>query len=301
MWVKTISSQVLRDLAESRRRIVSDWRILITARRLCRDQNAPLPNEEKALAVRRHLEQQGSLTSVEGVTGVFEVNVPYANLLETSEEQIVQEANPWAVFGLLTAMVFNGLTDLAPKQIHVLNFKDGEHITRIPLGTSPEDWADLDYPPGKRPKNIRGITVHWTDLRSDLDFGVTIGYSLGVPIYVTDPERTLLDALRMPEKSGGIGKVLQAWRQAESLNVERLIAYTEKFRIQNLRQRVGYILEQLGLSHPQLEQWKHRLQRGGSVKLVASEPYEATFSAEWNLSLNVAPSVLAILNGTINE
>jgi hypothetical protein len=146
VWSKTLSSQVLREFADSRRRIVSDWRVLIAARRLARSQNAPLPNEAKAVAVRRQLEQQRSLASLEGVPGVFEVDVPYANLLETSEEQIIQEANPWAVFGYLTAMAHHGLTDLAPKQIYVITFKDGEHKKWVPLGTSPEDWVDLITP-----------------------------------------------------------------------------------------------------------------------------------------------------------
>ncbi len=301
VWVKTISSQVLRDFADSRRRIVSDWRILIATRRLARAQNAPLPNEDKAVALRRQLDQQGSLTSVEGVPGVFEVDVPYANLLETSEEQIIQEANPWAVFGYLTAMVHHGLTDLAPKQIYVITFQDGEHQKRVPLGTSPEDWVDLDYSAARRPKKVRRVVVNWTELAGKFDFGVTIGYSLGMPIYITDAERTLIDALRKPEKSGGIANVFQAWRKAESMNADRLVGYVDRYGVQNLRQRVGYLLERLGQIHPRLEQWKDRLQRGGSVKLVPSKPYEATFSAEWNLSLNVAPSVLAILDGAINE
>lgn len=268
---------------------------------MARAQNATLPDEDKAIGIRRQLEQQGSLTPLEGVPGVYEVDVPYANLLETSEEQIIQEANPWAVFGYLTAMVHHGLTDLAPKQIYVITFKDSEHKNRVPLGTSPEDWGDLNYPAAKRPKKVRRVAVNWTELGSKLDFGVTIGYSLGVPIYITDAERTLIDALCKPENSGGIAKVFQAWRKAEILNVDRLVGYVDRYGVQNLRQRVGYLLEKLGQCHPRLEQWKDRLQRGGSVKLVASKPYEATFSAEWNLSLNVAPSVLAIIDGAINE
>jgi predicted transcriptional regulator of viral defense system len=121
-----------------------------------------------------------------------------------------------------------------------------------------------------------------------------------MPIYITDAERTLIDSLRKPEKSGGMAKVFQAWRKAESMNVDRLVGYVNRYDVQNLRQRVGYLLERLGQSHFRLEQWKDRLQRGGSVKLVPSKPYEATFSAQWNLSLNLAPSVLAIIDGAIN-
>jgi hypothetical protein len=64
-----------------------------------------------------------------------------------------------------------------------------------------------------------------------------------------------------------------------------------------IRQRVGFLLEKLGRTNPRLDQWRHGLQRGGSVKLVASSPYAETYSAEWNLSLNVPASVLAIIEG----
>src|ERR1700730_16957792 len=104
MWAKTFASQILREFAEGRRRVVSDWRILVTARRLAHADHAPLPDEKKATAIRNELIRRGDITSVEGVAGVYIVDVPYANLLEASEEQIVQEANPWAVFGFLTAM-----------------------------------------------------------------------------------------------------------------------------------------------------------------------------------------------------
>ena len=50
-------------------------------------------------------------------------------------------------------------------------------------------------------------------------------------------------------------------------------------------QRVGFLLGKLGRTHPKLEEWRRELQRGGSVRLVASSPYAETYSAEWNLSL----------------
>ena len=137
--------------------------------------------------------------------------------------------------------------------------------------------------------------VVWTNVQSRWDFGVMVGYSSGLPVYLTDVERTLLDALRMPDKCGGIAKVLQAWKAADSCDLDRLVTYTERIAIHNLKQRVGFVLEKLGRSHPRLAQWRDRLQRGGSVKLLASGAYSETYSTEWNLSLNVPSSVLAII------
>ena len=295
MWVKTFASGILREFAGERRRVISDWRILIHARRIARAENAPLPDLKKAEALRKELVNRGDAVAVKGVDGVFIVDTPYANLLDVSEEQIIQEANPWTVFGFLTALIYHGLTDLVPKEIYAIHFKDGNQLRQAPLGTSLDDWSELEYPVCRLPNKTRDVGINWTETQSKWEFGLSIGYSSGVPIYVTDVERTLLDAVRMPHKCGGIAKALHAWRSAETLNVERLIKYTNLFDIQILKQRVGFLLEKLGRKHPQLEIWRNGLQRGGSIKLVASEPYSDVYSPEWNLSLNVPTSVLAIL------
>ena len=298
MWTKTSASKILRELAVSRRRVVADWRILILARRIAHAENAPLPDESKAVAIRKELVRRGDLVPVKGVSDVYTVDVPYANLLEISEEQIIQEANPWAIFGFLTAMIYHGLTDLAPREIYVITIKHEDNRTRLPLGTMPDDWGDiLQIPLARHPQKVRKVPVHWTQLAEEPGFGVDIGYSMGVPIYITDLERTLLDALRMPDKSGGIAKVLQAWSSAEDMVIDKIITYAEKYDNQILRQRVGFLIEKLGKTHPRLEKWREGLRRGGSVKLVANSPYSATYSSEWNLSLNVPPSVLTILEG----
>jgi predicted transcriptional regulator of viral defense system len=298
MWSKTFASHILQEFSETRRRVVSDWRIHVVARRLAHADNAPPPDDKKAADIRRELLRQKILTPVEGVAGVYVVDVAYANLLDVSEEQIIQEANPWAVFGFLTAMTHHGLTDLVAKGVYAITSKGAEHAGRLPLGTMPEDWSDeTRLPPAKRPARVRDVAVNWTQLSKEPGFGVMVAYSFGVPIYVTDVERTLLDALRMPDKSGGIAKVLRAWRSAENIDVGKLISYADGYGNKVLRQRGGFLLEKLGKTHPRLEEWQHGLQRGGSVKLVASNPYAETYSAEWNLSLNVPPSVLAIIEG----
>ena len=296
MGPKRFASSILRELAKTRRRVISDWRIHVIARQIARAENAPLPNEEKAQAIRKELVRRGEVESVEGVSGVYVVNVAYANLLAVSEEQIIQEANPWAVFGFLTAMAYHGITDLVPMEVFPIASEGAENADRLPLGTTPEDWSEQSsLLTAKRPMNVRGVRVIWTQLSSEPGFGVIVGYSFGIPIYVTDVERTLLDAIRMPEKSGGIEKVLQAWRSAENVDLNKLVSYADGYGHKVLRQRVGFLLEKLGKTHPLLAKWRHGLQRGGSVKLVARNPYAATFSAEWNLSLNVPESVLAVL------
>ncbi len=119
----------------------------------------------------------------------------------------------------------------------------------------------------------------------------------GLPIYVTDLERTLLDAIRLPDKAGGIMNALRVWRSAKDrLSLDTLIQYVERFESGVLFQRAGFVLEQLKLDHPRLSQWRSDLQRGGSMKLVPSRPYASTYSERWNLSINVPDDVIAVLH-----
>jgi hypothetical protein len=265
-----------------------------------------LPKEARAQTIREELWNRRDIVNVASVHGVYIVNTPYSNLLEVSNEQIIQEANPWAVFGFLTAMIYHGITDLDSKMLYPIAFKGGEKSSRIPPGTTPDDWTEENQLlSASRPINVRDGSVTWTQLSSEPDFGVIIGQSHGIPIYVTDLERTLVDSIRMPEKAGGIENVVRAWRNADGFDVDKLVAYTYKYGSEALRRRVGYVLETLGKTHPQVATWRNGLkrpvslgrglQRGGSVRLVTRNPFAEPYSAEWNLSLNVAPKVLAIM------
>jgi predicted transcriptional regulator of viral defense system len=289
------ATEFLRRLAAERRRIIGEWRILIECRRIAQAGGVPFPSELSVKKTLRELLRPGLLTPIEGISEVYRVDAPYADVIPTSEEQIVQEANPLAVFSHLTALAHHALTDQIPAAIQATHYKPPDP-NRIPLGTTPEEWVGLPLPPLKRPKHVGGVPVQWFCSKGDGDFGHTINYSQGLPIYVTDVERTLLDTLNSPGDSGGITLVLRAWRQAKAtLNLDRLVAYTERLGQAILRQRVGFLLESLDLTHPNLAMWKQKLLRGSSVKLLASAPFASQFSAGWNLSLNVPPGALAEL------
>lgn len=51
--------------------------------------------------------------------------------------------------------------------------------------------------------------------------------------------------------------------------------------------RTGYLLEEVcGLTHRTIDNWKAGVQRGGSRKLVASNPYKNVYSEVWCISIN---------------
>lgn len=296
MQLRELSSQIFRLFAKERRRVISEWRVLVAARRVATLEREPLP---AAPIARRLLDRAIDLeevTSISGVGGVYLIDLPFADTIEVTDEQIVQEANPWAVFSHLSALAHHGMTDVIPDKLYA-TYYPGESTDHVPLGTTPEDWVDLPLPGRPRPKRVGKVKVIWSQTKGEWAFGRVVSYSGGAPIYVTDRERTLLDGLRSPEKSGGIMAVIRAWRFArDQVDTDRLVEYVDGFGSPILRQRAGFALEAVGLGHSRLDEWRETLQRGGSLKLVASAPYSPRFSERWNLSLNVPESLIAELN-----
>ena len=187
MQLSKLSSALIRSLAEERRRIVSFWRAWVLCRRIALSHQEPLPDAAK---VERILQERNGFVrfSGEGLKDIYLVDIPYASLVEISEDLIAQECDPWMAFSHLTALAYHHFTDVISSTIYATYLKGGaDH--RVPLGTTPEDWVDLDHPtPSDYPKRINQVEVVWTEVKSEWNFGFVVGLSAGAAIYMTDPE-----------------------------------------------------------------------------------------------------------------
>jgi len=102
-----------------------------------------------------------------------------------------------------------------------------------------------------------------------------------------------VEGLRTPTRCGGIEVVLSAWANARwNVDVDVIVQITERLESTVLRQRVGFVLEDLGMQHPRLDEWSRSALRGGSSKLVAATPYAPEYSTRWKISLNAPVSIL---------
>lgn len=262
--------------------------------RIARSHGYALPDTARANRLIRTLQATHDIAPVTGISGVFRVTVPYASILPSPQEVIIQEANPVAVFSHFTAAAYNDLTNEMPNAVHLTYLRTG--CNRLPVGTTPEDWNDIPEPRRRMPEAIDSTPIHWSQTKPEWDFGYVVGYVQGNPIYVTDLERTLLDILRFPDRSGGAIEVLRMWKcAAPRLRLDVLINYAKRFDQTLLRQRVGFLLEYLGLSHPLLQDWAKNSVRGSSAKLIANADFSPTYSERWNLSVNVPDSALSLL------
>lgn len=296
---KTASLALLEQLANEHRRGLSEWRALILLRRatfnLAPSERrwSQLPREPSDLyPLFRQMRQRGELTPIPGLPHLYEVTVPYARAGHIEEDEILMEVHPYAALSHRSALVFHGLTSELPQGITAMASLD-ETGDLLPLGTEPRDWEGLSLVRAQLVRRMLGRPVTWNQVKPERFFGLGIYQPHGYPVRVTTPERTLLDGLLAPELAGGIENVLRAWVLArDSLNLDVLVYAVDRFDIAILRQRTGFILDELGLSHPRIEQWQSTASRGGSSKLVAAAPYAPLYSERWNLSLNAPITAL---------
>jgi len=294
------SDAILDTLGRQNRFVIAPWRAVVILRRatftLPASQRrwSKLPREEADVSPRlRGMVSRRQLQVLTKTPRSFQVTTPFARQEVPSPAEVILELNPYAVISHASALSFHGLSTDFPQKITAMTPIDGK-ADILPFGTDLLDWEGLERPSGHAVMSVLGTRVDWqrTSMVAYFGFGL---YPLGITtIRVTTPERTLVEGLRNPQLCGGIQNVLSAWSRAQwTLDVDAVIATVDRFNTGVLRQRVGYVMEELQLSHPALEVWRQSASRGGSSKLVAAEPYAPTYSDRWQLSLNGPMNLLA--------
>ena len=141
-------------------------------------------------------------------------------------------------------------------------------------------------------KTILGVSYRFVILKSHRVFGIAEEWVGGLPIRVTDRERTIVDILDRPDLAGGISEVSEtltrAWRE---IDVARLTEYVERFGSGTVPKRLGYLAEILALSAPEhhLRRWQS-LKGSGVTRLERGGPDEGPIISRWGLRINSGAS-----------
>jgi len=238
------------------------------------------------------LSKVGELVPLENFPLLYRVNAPYARSGAVEEEEVLMELHPYAALSHISALTFHQMTEQLSKDIHV-SIPDNSPGRFLPLGTRVEDWEGVPLVRGQVADSIFHRKIHWHRLVSKRIFGTSEFDYHGYPVRVTTPERTLLDSLLQPDWCGGFVNVLRAWAGYRDLvSVNELVRYVDQFDIHLLRQRAGFLMEELGLRHPALHTWVTQARRGGSSKLNGGAKFSSEFSERWQLSINAPIHVL---------
>jgi len=144
----------------------------------------------------------------------------------------------------------------------------------------------------QRNKEVLGISFRFVTVVEKKFFGVVKRTLGGQPIYVTDREKTLVDAADRPDLSGGIAQLAQALRVAWSdLDWQVLDQYLDRWPTGSPLKRIGYLVETLELPLPGREKRLTRWRRSLSSGIVALEPgrdaNEGRIVTRWRLRVNV--------------
>jgi predicted transcriptional regulator of viral defense system len=162
----------------------------------------------------------------------------------------------------------------------------------------------------KRPVEVLGMRFRFVTLSQARFFGVARRTLDGKPMYVTDREKTLLDAAARPDLSGGVEQLAQALRAVctdssggavgQSLDWARLDDYLARWGGGVVVKRLGYLIETLSVrlsAHDQalrvpdldrrLERWQGLLSRGVSLLEPAAQD-DGPVVTRWRIRVNVA-------------
>jgi predicted transcriptional regulator of viral defense system len=295
----SIIAALQEQLAAENRCVLSDWRAVVYLQRASRE----IPPAERrwktpprnVLAIRpilNRLSEAGELAPIESFPFLCRVLAPFARSQAVEEEEVLMELHPYAALSHISALTFHQMTEQLSKDIHT-STPDNSPAGILPLGTRSEDWEGVPLIRGRVADSIFNRRIHWHRLVGNRIFG-TFEYDYhGYPVRVTTPERTLLDGLLHPDWCGGFVNVLHAWAGYRDLiDVKALVKFVDRFDIRILRQRTGFLMEELGLRHPALDLWVTQAQRGGSSKLNGGAEFSSQFSERWQISINAPIDVL---------
>ncbi len=113
------------------------------------------------------------------------------------------------------------------------------------------------------------------------------GYHLVGKITIAEKEKAVVDSLLFPKYAGGIKEIKKWLESAKSqIEIKKLIEYALKMDSKALLRRLGFILEQEGISKNKLARLKHGIGQGYE-KLDPSLPRKNNWNAYWLLDVNV--------------
>lgn len=229
--------------------------------------------------------KQSVMKEISGISAYELVGFP-----DPTTQQIVCSVNPFCYVSHISAMEWHGLTDRIPKLIHITTCSSRKFRSFV----SEKMFSDFgNYRSEVKAKlrnkfevkaiNGKEIIEHETDKFINKK---AISGTGGVKVSTIG--ETFLTMIREPDCCGGISHVIDVFENFGEKFKILIIKEVDKNGTKIDKCRAGYILdEHLGCKHKTIDEWAiSSVGRGGSRKLVASEPYSDRFSEKWCISIN---------------
>ncbi len=139
----------------------------------------------------------------------------------------------------------------------------------------------------KRNLAVEGNTYRFVTLNKTKFFGYTTVTLLDNPIQVAEREKAIADGFDHPQYCGGVIEPAKGlWFGSDELDLERLVAYSQRLGNHAAMRRLGFWLEQLGLGEPSLLRFLEPRDRNYAFLDPEGLP-SGPRSARWRLIINV--------------
>ncbi len=148
-----------------------------------------------------------------------------------------------------------------------------------------------------RPRMILGTEYYYVKCRLDQFFGIEKHWATKTDsVLVSDPERTIVDCLKLPQHCGGLSEAAKGlWIKKQELDVDRLIRYAVEVDVGAVIRRLGFLLETFQMASDfQILTLKQHLSKS-YVLLDPVLPDQGRYLARWRLRLNMEPDELLAL------
>ena len=142
-----------------------------------------------------------------------------------------------------------------------------------------------------RHQTIQGTDFVIRTVPADTLFGTRRVWRGRVAVDVSDPHRTVVDALDVPAAAGGAlhaSELLEAYFERPDATPQRLVEYGERLGRGTIFKRLGYLAERAGLADQSLvDACRERISSGLS-QLDPAGPRGGRIVSRWNLRVNSA-------------
>lgn len=225
-----------------------------------------------------HLRRNGWIVSLR--RGLYALSTSVPGVTPAHEFEVAMALVSPAAISHWSALHHHGLTEQAPRKVFVLTSTDAS----VPRVRSTK--AN-----GTRDGYLVGDTLYqFVQTKTDRYFGTEKVWINEAHITITDPERTLLDGLSMPQYCGDLAEVLHAFEvRGDGLNLKRIIEYARKLDTATAK-RLGWILELQGVD-PALLEPLAELHIKGYRKLDPTAPRKGPCNHRWMIQENLPGKV----------
>lgn len=187
-----------------------------------------------------HLTKSGWLVRLR--KGLYALSPATPGVTSAHEFEIAMALVPHGAISHWSAMHHHGMTEQTPRRVFILVA------------------ADKPVPQSRNKERHEGSGIQVGDtiyqfirVKPERFFGTEKVWVGEARVTITDPERTLLDGLMMPQYCGDFAEVLHAFEvRGDRLNLDRIVEYALRLDAATAK-RLGWVLEHQGVGPDRLE------------------------------------------------